>query len=153
MKRINLEIPQGNFVLLNEPNSKGERCIYLRYFVDRKYIKRSTDIWIDEKYWDEKLQEVKPQHANAERINNRLNILYEKIRSHMLEAQCRITYKFLSDLLLSKRQPVEVAKPEIKSKDFIEYAHNVNDLKYKNCKYGYTTWYNKKKALRLSKNL
>ena len=26
-------------------NAKGERPIYLKYFVQGKYVKRSTDIW------------------------------------------------------------------------------------------------------------
>lgn len=130
MERVNLGIPQGNFVLLNAPNMKGERCIYLRYFVDGKYIKRSTDIWINEDYWDNERQEVKSRHKNAARLNNRLNILYEKIRTQMLDVKGEITYDILSELLVGKRQNTKVEEVEIKSKDFIEYAHTVNDFYY-----------------------
>lgn len=45
MGQVNLNIPSGGFALLNKPNPKGEKCIYLRYYIS-KYIKRSTDIWV-----------------------------------------------------------------------------------------------------------
>lgn len=70
---VRQQIPQGNYVLLNSANSKGERCIYLRYFVDGKYVKRSTDIWVKDCDWDNELQVIKSSHPNADRLNH---ILY-----------------------------------------------------------------------------
>ena len=70
-----MEIPGGSYALLNKPNSKGLMCIYLRYFINRKYIKRSTDIWIQPEDWDAETQTVKASNPNAARINNRLNNL------------------------------------------------------------------------------
>lgn len=146
MEKVNQQIPQGNYVLLNSPNSKGERCIYLRYFVDGKYVKRSTDIWIDEDDWDCDRQEVKGRNRYAARINNYLSTLYDRIRTQMLDMRVRVTYESLSALLLGKKRK---ADPDSATEEqgLVEYAHKVNDLFYRSNKYGYTTWYNKKKYI------
>ena len=52
MKQVNMEIPGGSFALLNKPNQKGEQCVYIRYCINRKYVKRSVDIWIKPDDWD-----------------------------------------------------------------------------------------------------
>ena len=59
MKTVSQAIPKGNFVLMNHPNEKGEKCIYLRFYIKKKYLKRSTGIWVHPDYWDEELQEMK----------------------------------------------------------------------------------------------
>lgn len=147
MKMVRQQIPQGNYVLLNSANSKGERCIYLRYFVDGKYVKRSTDIWVKDCDWDNELQVIKSSHPNADRLNHILSTKYESIRASLIDMlDDGINYHNLSALLACRRQTT-TERRTTKSMDLIEYAHEVNNLKYKMEKYGYTSWYNKKKSI------
>ena len=46
MGRKKSEIPKGSFSLKAAPNAKGERPIYLKYYVEGRYAKRSTDLWV-----------------------------------------------------------------------------------------------------------
>ena len=148
MKTVSQAIPKGNFVLMNHPNEKGEKCIYLRFYIKKKYLKRSTGIWVHPDYWDEELQEMKKGHPSANRINNRLKMMYEEIRSAMLDMKDGVTYEKLSMLLQpQKHKKISDIKGKAIKDDLIAYAQNVNDLMYKAEKYGYTAWYNKDKYL------
>lgn len=140
---VRQQIPQGNYVLLYSANSKGERCIYLRYFVDGKYVKRSTDIWVKDCDWDNELQVIKSSHPNADRLNHILSTKYESIRASLIDMlDDGINYHNLSAPLACRRQTT-TERRTTKSMNLIEYAHEVNNLKYKMEKYGYTSWYNK----------
>lgn len=44
MRQINLIIPEGYFIFRNKPNSKGERTLYLRYYVNGIPVMSSTKI-------------------------------------------------------------------------------------------------------------
>ena len=41
VQSVRKDIPTGSLVLLAKPNSAGESCVYLRYYLG-KYVKRST---------------------------------------------------------------------------------------------------------------
>ena len=138
-------LPQGNFVLLNAPNSKGERCIYMRFFVEGRYLKRSTEIWVKESDWDSQRQEVRKPNPNADRLNHLLQTTYEKIRSCMLEMEDGVTYDALSSLLFGDKP--DGRRRHESATDLISYALEVNDKMYAQQKYGYTCWYNKKKNI------
>lgn len=147
MKTVNQQIPQGNYVLLNSPNLKGERCIYLRFFVGGKYIKRSTDLWVKNSDWDGDRQVVKLSHPNADRINHILATTYESIRANLIDmVDSGITYNSVASLLATSNKSKSSVKVS-KGTDLIDYAHKVNDIKFKTEKYGYTSWYNKKKNI------
>ena len=99
MKEVTMEIPGGSYALLNKPNSKGLMCIYLRYFINRKYIKRSTDIWIQPEDWDAETQTVKASNPNAVRINNRLNNLKASLDGKLLLHKGPITSDVLKEYM------------------------------------------------------
>lgn len=148
MKRVSQTIPHGNFVLLNHPNEKGEKCIYLRFHINKKYLKRSTSIWILPELWDDKHQVVKDEHPSAARLNNKLNLIYEEIRSALLDFKGNINYENLSVLIQPMRHTKLLgADSNNIGQDLIAYAHKVNDIFYKSQKYGYTAWYNKSKYI------
>ena len=71
MGRKKSEIPKGSFSLKAAPNAKGERPIYLKYYVEGRYAKRSTDLWVLPDDWDEKKQEVKSKNKSAARLSGR----------------------------------------------------------------------------------
>lgn len=147
MKEVTMEIPSGSFALLNKANSKGEKCIYLRYFTKGKYVKRSTDIWIQPDDWDVSSQVVTAGNPNAARINNRLINLKAAIDGKLLLHKGPITSDVLKDYMAEfrpddKKDPEKPALPNI-----VNYALEVNDLLYNKSHYGYSSWYNKKKVI------
>ena len=66
MGRTKSEIPKGSFSLKASPNGKGEKPIYLKYYVEGRYAKRSTDLWINPNDWDATKQEVKSKNLPPE---------------------------------------------------------------------------------------
>lgn len=146
MGQVNLNIPSGGFALLNKPNPKGEKCIYLRYYIS-KYIKRSTDIWVREEDWDSMRQRIKGTHPHAARLNSKLQLMKDNCDAQLLELKCDITPEVISEVLDGKN-PANSEEEKIPSNiDFIKYAHKVNDDKYKKGDFGYSSWYNKKKSI------
>lgn len=108
----------------NKPNGKGERAIYLKRFIQGSYFMKSTGIWLLPEHWNQKSQKV-VKRLDAEDLNSKL----DKIRSKEIR-QNKITPK------------------EQKTKHlFFVYAREVNDLNHSRQKYGYTSWYNKDKAI------
>ena len=147
MKEVTMEIPGGSYALLNKPNSKGLMCIYLRYFINRKYIKRSTDIWIQPEDWDAETQTVKASNPNAARINNRLNNLKASLDGKLLLHKGPITSDVLKEYM-SEYRPNDKKAPEKPSMpNIVNYALEVNDHLYDKSYYGYSSWYNKKKVI------
>ena len=128
MGQVNLSIPSGGFALLNKPNPKGEKCIYLRYYIS-KYIKRSTDIWVREEDWDSMRQRIKGSHPHAARLNSKLQLMKDNCDAQLLELKCDITPEVISDVLDGKN-PANSEEEKIPSKiDFIKYALKVNEDK------------------------
>ena len=149
MKQLNMEIPGGSFALLNKPNAKGEMCVYFRYCINRKYVKRSVDIWIKPEDWDAKTQTVKSTHPNSARINYRLSNLKVTVDAKLLVHDGPITPEVLKMYLdgngRSEVQETEKKKQELPT--IVEYALEVNEHLYNKSHFGYSTWYNKKKCI------
>lgn len=55
VQSVRKDIPTGSLVLLAKPNSAGESCVYLRYYLG-KYVKRSTNVNVPVADWDDKHQ-------------------------------------------------------------------------------------------------
>ena len=55
MSKVKTKIPSGSLTLLTKPNAAGECAVYLRYYLG-SYIKKSTDIWVNQKDRDSKRQ-------------------------------------------------------------------------------------------------
>lgn len=147
MKEMTMEIPSGSFALLNKANAKGEMCIYLRYFIRRKYIKRSTDIWIQPEDWDADTQTVRAGNPNAARINNRLGNLKAAMDGKLLLHKGPITSDVLKDYMAEFRPDTRKEPENPGLPDIVNYALEVNDHLYDKSYYGYSTWYNKKKVI------
>ena len=141
MPKTKATIPQGSFALLNNCNARGEKAIYLRYFVG-KYVKRSMDIWILPDDWDKSRQEVKPKNRNAARINNRLLDFKQKVDAQLLAYdEGVISPEVVLMMMDGSFMPND---QRAKRTAFIEYANDVNDLLYKRGDFGYSVYYNKK---------
>lgn len=140
MQQTKKIIPSGNFALLNAPNPKGERCIYLRYYLG-KYVKKSTDIWVFENDWDDQYQCVRPGNKMHVRINNRLTLLKREIDEKLMDCDEELTPALLRSIVDGQFQ---IENKEAKQTTLVDYAHKVNDMLYAKKDYGYTAWYNKK---------
>ena len=51
MSKVKTKIPSGSLRLLTKPNAAGECVAYLRHYFG-SYIKKSTDIWVNQKDMD-----------------------------------------------------------------------------------------------------
>ena len=144
MPKTRSTIPQGSFALLNNCNPRGEKAIYLRYFVG-KYVKRSTDIWVLPKDWDKSKQEVKSSNRNAARINNRLSDMKHKVDAQLLAYDDGvISPEVVLRMMDGSFVPVD---QQAKRTVFVDYAKDVNELLYKRGDYGYSAYYNKKLSI------
>ena len=130
MSKVNTKIPSGSLTLLTKPNAAGECAVYLRYYLG-SYIKKSTDIWVNQKDWDSKRQCVKSSAKNAARINARLYDIKGEIDKALIEYDGQITIDVIRSIMCGDDKS-EVQLHSIKS-CFIEYARYVNDMKYHCC--------------------
>ena len=126
MSNIVMKIPKVKLAMLNSPNPNGEKCIYIRVPFSDRYLKKSTNLWILPKDWDEKQQIVLPSNENYEVINNKLSLALAPIRSKILKLEPPIAICTIQEILGLKTTDMDSRDPI-----FVEYAHKVNDLHYK----------------------
>ena len=138
MGRIKAAIPFGSFWLRPSTNQKGESPVYVRYFVNGKYIKKSTNIFINPDDWDKKKQVVKSKNKQAATLNGKLNAFKQKIDEQLLSFKGTITYKVV-DMILNGSVDLNDKTQGIL---FKEYADKLNDLMYSRNSYGYSVYYN-----------
>ena len=62
MGRVKTQIPRATFAMKSGLNKKGESAIYIRYFIQGKYARRSTEIFLAPEDWDDAKQEDKTSH-------------------------------------------------------------------------------------------
>lgn len=142
MGRVKNEIPQGSFFLRPRANSKGERALYLRYFVCGKYAMRSCDIWLSEEDWDQKGQVVKNKNKQAAQLNLYLKNMQDKVDKQILDFSQKggiVTQAAIQGMLDGN---LISAEEKAKNKFFIPYCLEVNDLLHKREKFGASVWYN-----------
>ena len=144
MIKVKTKIPSGSLTLLTKPNAAGECAVYLRYYLG-SYIKKSTDIWVNQKDWDSKRQCVKSSAKNSARINARLYDIKAEIDKALLEYDGQITADVIRSIMSGEKTD-DTQLHSIKT-SFIDYARYVNDLKYGKKAYGYSSWYNKVKYI------
>ena len=142
MGRTKSDIPKGSFSLKAAPNAKGERPVYLKYYVEGRYAKRSTDIWVTPEDWDSTLQQVKSRNKSAARINGALANIKKKVDDQLLSFRDgKITWKIVQEMLDGRFVP-EGEKAKVIQ--FVDYCHSVNEIMYKRDDYGYSVYYNGK---------
>ena len=98
MIKVKTKIPSRSLTLLTKPNAAGECAVYLRYYLG-SYIKKSTDIWVNQKDWDSKRQCVKSSAKNAARINARLYDIKAEIDKALLEYDGQITADVIRSIM------------------------------------------------------
>lgn len=138
MGRIKAAIPFGSFWLRPSTNQKGETPVYVRYFVNGKYIKKSTNIFINPDDWDDKKQVVKSKNKQAATLNGKLNAFKQKIDEQLLSFRGAITYKVVDMILNGSSDPNDKTQGIL----FKQYADKLNDLMYSRNSYGYSVYYN-----------
>lgn len=72
MGRIKAAIPHGGFWLRPSTNQKGEAPVYVRYFVQGRYLKKSTNVFINPDDWDATKQVVKSKNRQAAKLNGKM---------------------------------------------------------------------------------
>ncbi len=79
MKQSNVSVPEGHFNLRNKPNAKGERILYLTYYVDREPIMASTGVAVKPSDWDSNKEVVKTRHLTSAKLNLRLAKMKDRV--------------------------------------------------------------------------
>ncbi len=144
MGKKSTKIPVAAFKLRRGRIPGTEGTLYIQYFVDGKYISRSTNIKLFDNQWDAKAQKVLSTHRDHIRLNNRLITLKSQYDNAILGYNGIVNERMVSDLLDGKAVSKE-DKPE--QTDFIQYALDFNDQRYELGKIGYSTFYNAKRSL------
>lgn len=73
----------------HQANAKGQYPIYIRITINRKQSYLSTGHYIDKKYWNEKSEQVKPEHLQAGTINPDITSRKQAIIKHIVEHQVK----------------------------------------------------------------
>ena len=142
MGRVKSSIPKGSFSLKTEKNPKGEQHVYLKYYVEGKYVKTSTNIWLFSEDWDDKHQKVRSRNKQHARFNGILENLKRKIDNKLMEYdEGVITADVVRAIFNGHYQPEH---EKAKSITFIDYCHQINNLKYERDDYGHSVHYNNK---------
>ena len=139
MGRTKSAYPKGTFYLKNQPNDKGDAYIYLRYFVINKYAARSTNIAIKASDWEQKTQQVKSTNKSAARINAKLASIREQVDRQIMAYEGRLTKAIIEQMMDGNYVS---QKEKIANTDFVEYALNYNEQRYKLGKISYSTYDN-----------
>lgn len=138
MGRTKPAIPAGNFWLRPSTNQKGETPVYVRYYVQGKYIKKSTNVFVNPSDWDTKKQEVKSKNRQAAVLNGKLNAFKQNIDERLLAFKGIITYKVMDMILNGMGDSNDQAGGVL----FKKYADELNELMYSRNAYGYSIYYN-----------
>lgn len=115
-------------------DKNGRYSIYIDYHIGTKHARTDTKIWVEEKHWNHKNQQISSSHPFAEKLNRELERVRLKIDSRILDysAQHRINIHVLRDLV----QDRPLSKSVRSKDDFIEFAKRVITEEYKLGKIG-----------------
>ena len=147
MAKIKSQFPVGNFYLCVGKDNIG--IVRIRYFINGRYVHKSTGIEVDAKMWDKKGQKIK--NSSIPRLNslyNQKNLMLQEFKSNF-DQQIRnyeglLTYEVVSQILNGN---LSSKKQKIKSIDFIEYCKEICNNKYEQGKVSYSYKYNKSLAI------
>lgn len=126
----------GNFILRTDrkPDRNQRYCVYIDYVLQSRHAKVSTEVWVEEKYWDGKKRQVSASHPFSTKLNRQLEIQRREIdeRIYDYSQKHRLTLNVLRALAQGKTIP----KGAKATDDFVEYAITVNQEEYKLGKIG-----------------
>lgn len=89
----------------HQANAHGQYPIYIRITINRKQSYISTGHYIEKKYWNEKTEQVKPEHLQAKTINPDITSRKQAIIQRIVEYQVKgqvITAHALKTLATAK---------------------------------------------------
>jgi integrase len=147
MAKIKSQFPVGNFYL--RVNKEGKGVVRIRYFINGRYVHKSTSIEVDVKMWDNKGQKIK--NSTNPRLNslyNQKNLMLQEFKNN-IDQQIRsyeglLTYEVVSQIVNGN---LSTKKQQIKSIDFVEYCKEICNNKYEQRKVSYSYKYNKSLAI------
>lgn len=142
MTNKNMLLPDGNFIMRGRANVRGERLLYLRYYLQGEPALVSTKISIPETDWDQKKQRVKVKNPEHERLNNRLRKFKAEMNRRLEEYDMPLTAGSLKKLLDGTAATQAEVEMNEKSQDFIQYARDYNQTCYDLEQIAYSTFNN-----------
>ena len=99
MSKIMTKTPKARLVLLNSINSKWQRCVYIQIPFSGNVLRKSTDIWVSPKEWDDKTESITSSTKEASLITTKLSLQIEKIRSQLLKLDLPIRIETVQEIL------------------------------------------------------
>lgn len=141
--------PLGSFYLKNGPKENGNCVVYLRYYINGRYAKKSTFIEVPKERWDQDKQIVKGSsdrnlNEQANRLNARLKKEKDKIDRQIEQYDGKFTYPIVLQMLKGDFQTRE---KKIKETEFVKYALDCNQQRYDQHQIAYSTWNNARLAI------
>lgn len=148
MGRRQRDFPRGKFMLRvpRETTKRQEYAIYLYYYWHGRQLRRSTDIFVAEKDWNEKanngLGELRSSYGRDYRdkniyLNRLLQATDDKIFKYV-EAHGRITADVVHNIINGND---EVLRPD-KGVEFVDFAKDRITQRYDNGQIGVSTYKN-----------
>lgn len=142
MEKRSVLLPDGNFAFRQRANVRGERTLFLRYYLQGEPALVSTKISIPEEDWDPQKQKIKTRNPEHERLNNRLRIFKAEVNQRIEEYDRPLTPGSLKQLLDGSVVTEADAEDKEKSQDFIQYALSFNKTCYDLERITYSTFNN-----------
>lgn len=144
MGKIISDRPKGSFVAREGQN--GQVNIHLRYFINGKYVKKSTGIKVNASDWDQSAQKIKG-NTNP-RINNlhkQWNLMLQEEKSkydkQIQDYEGQLTHIVVKQML---EGTLHTKDKQIRETDFVEYCQQLYRQRFDQGKISYSYWYNKK---------
>lgn len=135
MGRVKASKLTGKFYLRTDrkPDKSGKLPIYLDYTIGTKHARTDTEVWVEEKYWDEKNRIVNRKHPQCVRLNKQLEAKRNEIDEAIFEysqRNRRLTINALRDLVQG------IVNGLSADEDFVAYAIEVIEEEYRFGKIG-----------------
>lgn len=126
----------GKFCLRTDrnPDKNGKYVVYIDYNIGTKHAKVTTDVWVEEKFWDIKNRCVSIRHPQHTRINNQLEKQRREIDDRIYEYTQR-GGRLTIDILRQLTQGKSVRGVSSKD-DIFSYAKKVISEEYQLGKIG-----------------
>ena len=127
---------KGNFILRTDrkADSNGRFCVYIDYVLQSRHAKVATEVWVEEKFWDNKKRQVTTTHPLSTKLNRQLEIQRREIDERIYDYSQK--HRLTLDALRALAQGRTVPKGAKSTDDFVEYAKKVNEEEYKLGKIG-----------------
>lgn len=136
MGRVKASKLTGKFYLRTDrkPDKSGKLPIYIDYTIGTKHARTDSEVWVEERYWDDVKKCISRNHPQSVRLNKQLEIKRNEIDEAIYDyAQTgkRLTIDVLRNIVQGRKLNGISA-----DSDFITYAIEVINDEYKLGKIG-----------------